>query len=256
MPPKMAAVWVCLWPVLGGLVPPAHSQGQLPAPRPAGLGSPSREPLLGQSPGGAAEPWVCETTAPLGIEELEGTALRNNPTLAQAAAQVEESRGRAIQAGLLPNPTIGYAGEQMGAQGTAGERQGAYVNQLIPLGGKFRLSRAKFNQEAVVMQWQAKAQQYRVLNGVRMNYFKVLAFCGCDEVRANLLKVAEDALLTTKELVNVGQANRADVLQADIEADDHASLWRIRVPSTRRLAGTGSPGRKPRPAAGPAEREP
>jgi hypothetical protein len=42
-------------------------------------------------------------------------------------------------------------------------------------GGKLRLSRAKYRQEAVQAEMQVRAQQLRVVNGVRMRYYDVLA---------------------------------------------------------------------------------
>src|SRR5262249_49746156 len=70
----------------------------------------------------------------------------------------------------------------------------------------------------VQMQWQAVAQQYRVLNGVRTRFYQLLAMQRLLDVRAELLKVAEEAVTTTEELLNVGAANRPDLLQARIEA--------------------------------------
>src|SRR5262245_11181912 len=82
--------------------PPARVRGAAPPaePQPAALA-----PLPGKA---------------LTLGDLETMALRGNPTLAQAAAQVAASRGKALQAGLYPNPTVGYVGDQMGAAGTAG----------------------------------------------------------------------------------------------------------------------------------------
>jgi cobalt-zinc-cadmium efflux system outer membrane protein len=157
------------------------------------------------------------TTHSLTLGGLEQMALQNNPTLAQAAAIIEASRGKALQAGLYPNPTVGYQGEQMGIQGTAGELQGAFIQQEIVTAGKLRLSRAKYQQEAVMAEIQALAQQYRVLNGVRSQFWDVLTAQQQVAVRGNLLRIAEDAERTTGELVNVGQANKSDLLQAQIE---------------------------------------
>src|SRR5438270_2881569 len=42
-------------------------------------------------------------STPLGLPDLEQLALQNNPTLKQAALQVEAARGKALQAGLSPN---------------------------------------------------------------------------------------------------------------------------------------------------------
>src|SRR5262245_56274003 len=113
-------------------------------------------------------------SAELGLAALEQMALQHNPTLIQAAAKLEAARGRLIQAGLYPNPTIGYVGDEIGAAGTAGQ-QGIFVDQVIVTGRKLRLNRAKFCQEITQAEWQALAQQYRVLNGVRMRFYEVLA---------------------------------------------------------------------------------
>jgi cobalt-zinc-cadmium efflux system outer membrane protein len=145
-------------------------------------------------------------------------AVRNNPTLAQAAANVAAARGRTVQSGLYPNPTVGYQGDRIGAAGTAGEMQGAFIDQTIVTAGKLRLNRAKFAQETSQTEAEALAQQYRVLNGVRVRFYQLLAMQRLLDVRADLLRVADDAVTTTEQLVNVGAANRPDLLQARIEA--------------------------------------
>jgi cobalt-zinc-cadmium efflux system outer membrane protein len=154
----------------------------------------------------------------LSLADLESMALQGNPTLSQAAAQVEAARGRAVQAGLYPNPVVGYEGDRIGAAGSAGEMQGLFIDQLIVTAGKLRLSRAKYVHEISQMEAQALAQQYRVLNGVRIRFYELLAMQRLVDVRAELLKVAEDAVSTTDQLQNVGAANKADLLQARIEA--------------------------------------
>ena len=156
--------------------------------------------------------------APPTLADLEQMALAGNPTLAQAAANVEASRGRALQSSLYPNPTVGYTSELIGVERTAGELQGLFIDQTIVTAGKLRLNQAKFGQEVSQMEAQALAQQYRVLNGVRTRYYQLLAMQRLLEVRADLLKVAQDAVTTTEQLQNVGAANKPDVLQARIEA--------------------------------------
>jgi len=151
----------------------------------------------------------------LSLADLERMALLGNPTLAQAAATVAASRGKALQAGLYPNPTIGYAGEQIGIAGTAGELQGGFVQQTIVTAGKLRLSRAKYNQEAREAELLVMAQQYRVLNGVRIHFYELLALERTINLHRELLANANESLRTYKEMANTGQANRADVLLAE-----------------------------------------
>jgi cobalt-zinc-cadmium efflux system outer membrane protein len=172
------------------------------------------------APAGNGPPGVpALPAAAMSLADLETMAVQNNPTLAQAAANVEVARGRALQSGLYPNPTVGYTGEQIGSRsGPLGERQGAFIDQTIVTAGKLQLNRARFSQETAQMEWQAVAQQYRVLNGVRVRFYQLLAMQRLLDVRAELLKVADEAVTTTEELVNVGAANEADLLQARIEA--------------------------------------
>ena len=67
----------------------------------------------------------------LSLADLEQIALERNPTLVQAATQIDNSRAKALQAGLYPNPTIGYQGDVIGikneaGRSTAGEFQGGF----------------------------------------------------------------------------------------------------------------------------------
>jgi cobalt-zinc-cadmium efflux system outer membrane protein len=157
-----------------------------------------------------------ELPASLTLQSLEEIALAQNPTLVQAGAQVRISRGKALQAGLLPNPSIGYVSEQMGAEGTAGELQGMFAEQEIVTGRKLQLSRAKFMQEARQAELQVMAQQYRVLYSVRIAYYNTLARQVRLELRRQLRDNSEEATKTVAELANVGQANRSDLLQAEV----------------------------------------
>src|SRR5262245_13319477 len=81
----------------------------------AALAQEPAQPATAQAPrviaAGQGIPALC-------LADLEQMALQGNPTLAQASAQVEASRGKALQAGLAPNPTAGYQAEQIGVQGT------------------------------------------------------------------------------------------------------------------------------------------
>jgi cobalt-zinc-cadmium efflux system outer membrane protein len=187
-------------------------------------------------------------------------ALASNPTLAQAAARVEASRGKALQAGLYPNPTVGYQGEQVGTAGTAGEMQGAFIQQEIVTAGKLRLSRAKYEQETVQAEIQALAQEYRVRNGVRTHFYDALAAQRLVEVRGQLLRVTEDALKTTRQLVNTGAANRPDLLQAEVEArrarlDLKTAENRLVGQRAQLAAVVGQPHLPPAPLAGRLEVE-
>ena len=168
----------------------------------------------------ATAPRVASAATGLTLTDLEQMAQSGNPTLAQAAANVEVAHGRALQSGLYPNPTVGYNGEQMGPRNLSGlgEQQGLFIDQTIVTAGKLRLNRARYAQEVSQREAQALAQQYRVRNGLRVRFYQLLAMQRLLDVRADLLKVAQQAVTTTEELKNVGAANEPDLLQARIEA--------------------------------------
>ena len=207
----------------GPVVPPRRSPTAAPIPgdRPDQATSPITPPLPAPEPpqGGEA------TRTVMGLADFEQMALAWNPTLAQAAAVVGVSRGRAWQAGLWPNPLVGYQGEHMGAHGPGskygpaalGEHQALFFQQEIPTAARQRVSRRKFEWEAESARKYAEAQQLRVLNSVRIHFFQTLGEQQLVEDRRELFEIADAALRTTEEMVNDGQANATDLLQAQIQ---------------------------------------
>jgi cobalt-zinc-cadmium efflux system outer membrane protein len=159
------------------------------------------------------------TQSGLTLVELEQMALTNNPTLAQAAAEIRAAMGRKLQSGLYPNPIVGYQGEQIRGGVQGGGEQGFFVSQDIVLGGKLALNRRVLEQEKKQADAEGEEQRLRVINGVRMFYFQALAAQEMVDLRRKLGKLADDAVLTSHQLGNVGQADRPDVLQAEVEGE-------------------------------------
>ncbi len=151
------------------------------------------------------------------LEEFERMALANNPTFAQVQANVQAAAGFARQAGLYPNPTVGYYGDEIRGGYTGGGKQGGFISQTIVTGGKLNAARrvAKLaNQEAETA---GEVQRLRILNNVRTVFYQVLAGQRLVDVRERLAKLAADATQTSYQLANVGQADRPDVLQSEVE---------------------------------------
>jgi cobalt-zinc-cadmium efflux system outer membrane protein len=155
----------------------------------------------------------------LTLAELEQMALSNNPTLAQAAAEIRAATGRKLQGGLYPNPTVGYQGEQIRGGNQGGGEQGFFVSQDIVLGGKLGLNRRVLEQEKKQSEAEGEEQRLRVINSVRLFYYQALAAQEMVGLRHKLSKLAEDAVQTSHQLGNVGQADQPDVLQAEVEAE-------------------------------------
>ncbi|MGQ0736130.1 MAG: TolC family protein, partial [Acidobacteriota bacterium] len=156
---------------------------------------------------------------PLTLAELEQMALEANPTLAVAQARIEMARGQARQAGAWPNPTAGYSAEEIKSGGL--DRRGEYgffVEQMIPLGGKLRLSREVFDRSAQKAERDLALQRHRVRLSVRVAYFEALTSQRRVELLEGLAALASEAIAVTGQLYNVGAADRPDFLESEIEA--------------------------------------
>jgi len=146
-------------------------------------------------------------------------ALQANPTLAEAQAAIRAVEGRRVQAGLWPNPVVGYTGAEFStsAFGEKSEHY-AFVEQTILLGGKLGKSQRIFAHEKVLAQQEAIAQRYRIINTVRMLFYEALGAQRRVETRAELVRIAREAVGVTEQLFNVGQADRPDAYAIEIEA--------------------------------------
>jgi len=86
------------------------------------------------------------------------------------------------------------------------------------LGGKLGLNRKIFDQELKQAETEAEEQKVRVATNVRMSYIQALAAQQTLELRQDLSKLANDAVDTSHQLANVGQADAPDVLESEVEA--------------------------------------
>jgi outer membrane protein, heavy metal efflux system len=174
------------------------------------------------------------------LSELIQLADVNNPTLKQAAAIIRRSAAQAKQAGLYPNPTVGYQGEQIRGGSFGGGEQGAYIAQSIVLGGKLGLRRNVYEQQKKSDEAAAEAQIDRVHGDVTEAFYKTLAAQETVVVRRRLLKLTLDAVETVHQLANVGQADAPDILQSEVESEqakvDYANAQRDFLQNFRMLA--------------------
>ncbi len=154
----------------------------------------------------------------LRLEELEKMALESNPAIRAAAAGVEAARGRRLQAGLYPNPVIGGTGDEIaGGPVIRYGEWGGFVEQRIVTAGKRGVSRQIAGQEVAQAETAAEAERLRVLSMVRTLYYEALGDQRLVELRGELAAVSQRAVGISRELANLGQADRPDVLAAEIE---------------------------------------
>lgn len=171
----------------------------------------------------------------LSLADLETLALQNNPTLAQAQAAIEVEEGTYRQAGLYPNPQIGYLN---GTASNAAVKQsnGVFISQEFVTAHKLALDQQASSQEIKRFQWDREAQCMRVLNDLKIRYYEVLGAQESIAVALRLEKIAAENLQTAERLFNSKQGTRSDILLAKVQLETvqlsleeaeyrHAAAW-------------------------------
>jgi outer membrane protein, heavy metal efflux system len=192
----------------------------LSAPAAIAQSMPSASNPATQQPTAEPEPFVEGVSgAPLSLDALLASARAHNPTVRAAEASIAQSAGQAKQAGLLPNPVIGYQGDQIRGGSYGGGEQGGFVEQAIPLGGKLGLHRDVYRQQQRADTLALSAQQQSVEADIESGFYAALALQQEVDMRKQLSAIAADAAETARQLANVGQADAPDVLQAEVEQE-------------------------------------
>lgn len=168
-------------------------------------------PKLQSAPSlGAATPSPSATL--MGLESFHQLAQANHPRLRAAAASVESARGLMVQAGLPPNPKMGFEADTVNTANTGGY-QGAYLQQTFITARKLGLAAeaaAVDYANAVVEQRKVWVQ---VTSNVRRSYFQVMAARERVRLANALLELASRAYDAQVELVAAGEAAPYEPLQ-------------------------------------------
>jgi len=153
----------------------------------------------------------------LTLADLQHTAYSRSPVISKAWADVDSRRGRAVQAGLCPNPVVGYEGDTINTLGTAGYN-GLFFEQTYVTAGKLGLA-----QQAALMEVRAAEYAYRrarvdVATSVRRAYFGVLVAQERVRLARAMSTLAQDAYEAQVDLVAGGQAAAYEPLQLKVTA--------------------------------------
>jgi cobalt-zinc-cadmium efflux system outer membrane protein len=194
------------------------------------------------------------------LEDLERVALQNNPTIGQADALIRSVQGRRLQAGLYPNPLVGVSADDIKARAPSQSKYFLWVQQTIITGDKRQTLVNAVRQEQRHAEGEQEIQRQRVLNAVRVAFYEGLGLTRMVELRRDLARIAREAVEISEELFNIGQADRPDVLEVEVEAaraelevaraeTELARAWQALA------AMVGDPGLPRRPLVGDLEAE-
>lgn len=153
----------------------------------------------------------------LTLASLQQMGIENSPVIRQAAADVEAARGLAVQAGLKPNPTVGYQGDTIGTADTAGYN-GVTISQEIVTAGKLTLA-----QNTALMEMRAKEAELRkarieLATRIRRGYFRVLVAQEQVKFNSALARLSAEVYRAQIDLVTGGEAAPYEPLQLRVFA--------------------------------------
>jgi outer membrane protein, heavy metal efflux system len=183
-------------------------------------------PLLGRAQTNAQSPLMT-------LEQFQDSAREHNPTLKQAAAEIRAANARRQQAGLYPNPSIGYTGDEIRGGSVGGGKQGFFVEQAIVTGGKLRLAKQVLSHETELATIEAEEQRIRVESAVKMAYIRVLAAQELLDTRRDLYNISLDRAETERRLFNTGQADETEVLDAEVDSQRMRTAARMQENTLR-----------------------
>jgi cobalt-zinc-cadmium efflux system outer membrane protein len=118
---------------------------------------------------------------------------------------------------LYPNPVLGANGEH-NTPILNGGSMGGFIEQRVVMGGKLGLARRAAEQDRLAATEMQAVTRLRVLTVVRTLFYRLLGEQRLLEVRKEMSELATRTADTMRQLNNVGQADRPDLLSAEMEA--------------------------------------
>jgi outer membrane protein, heavy metal efflux system len=190
--------------------------------------------------GSPTVPEVAVQPARYSLRDLIELSLAKNPALQQAGLNIQAAQGKAVQAGLYPNPTVSVTGDELGDRTGPSGIWSVQAGQEIVLGGKLKLSRAAAQREVDQATLSLQSQRFALLTTVRQGYFEVLAAQRRVEILDELVKLAQKAQDNADALQKGKQIAELDVLPFRVELGrltaDYEAAERELMASRRRLA--------------------
>ena len=186
--------------IYGG--PPA---GGLPAPRP-----------VESDRADGSEPLVPTASRPPGLTlpQVEEFAVRSHPSLDVAGAAIDEAAGRAVQAGLYPNPEFLAGATQLGGRNN---QLPITLSQRFVTAGKLSLQQAAALKEVRQAELRFQQTHFEVLTRVRQAYYAALIGQRRIETLTQLTDLQTRSRELAVQLKQGGQGTETDVLLLEVE---------------------------------------
>lgn len=160
-----------------------------------------------------------EETQTLGLPELIELTLDCNPRLAEVSWAIETARGRALQAGLYPNPTVSVTGSELSDRTGPGGIWTAYAGQEFVTANKLGLDQAAALKRVDQASLKLMTERYQVFTKVRQAYFEALTLQKRSDILTSLVQLAEQSVNNSKALLKAEEAAELDVIQLEVDLE-------------------------------------
>ncbi|HPD14831.1 MAG TPA: TolC family protein [Planctomycetota bacterium] len=233
--------------------------GGCATPQPGRVAPPERRPLgrdltAFEAPADAAvpRPEIEEPKGPLTLREALALALLHSPELAESAWDIRMAEARVLQAGLGPNPELGFDSEGFGGtrdkKGFGNAEGSLSLAYTIELGGK-RLKRVRAAEaEGRLAAWDYETKRLDVLTATAKAFIALVAAQEQVALAEELVALAESILRNVAERVKAGKVSPLEEHKAKGElasARIAREQARHRVAAARRRLATFWGGAEP-----------
>jgi outer membrane protein, heavy metal efflux system len=174
------------------------------------------------------------------LDQLTQLAIQQHPRLAQAGYEVEAATGRALQAGLPPNPEFNFTADELGDRTGVNGILSPRLSQEFVRGNKLRLARTAALKAVDQATLSLYAQRLSLMGSVRVAYFEAQTLQLRVQLLKDLVTLAEAGIETTQKLLEAKLIARLDLVQLEVEYErlkaDQEAVEREIQPAYRRLA--------------------
>jgi len=171
-------------------------------------------------------PMPSSGSSQLSLGDLQQMALANSPRIRKAQAEADAAYGQVIQAGLHPNPTVGYQVDQWQpnldvpaeSKGNNSGQQGGFINLLIKTAGKLSLAQQVASYDHINALVAVRKAQVDVAAQVRTAYFAALVAQQSSEINTALANLADEVYRLQLKRVAAGVASGHEPFQFHAQA--------------------------------------
>lgn len=155
-----------------------------------------------------------DETLNMSLDDITQILYSNNPAIREADLQAAAARGRAWQASMYPNPTLGSQGPQLAGNQS---QYNIYMAQDLVTKGKIRLDTAAAERAARQAELHAIRVRFDALTTMRQRFYSALVAQRRVEVLQQMVGIAQASYDVSQRLLKAEVGTRGDVLLLQIE---------------------------------------